>query len=75
MTELIVLLALLLVGKHFVGFGCFLELLLGLLIVRITVGVIFDGELAVRLFYFIGRCGLRHPKHLIIISFLLHIKL
>ena len=48
-TELVVLLTLLWVVQHVVGLGSLLELLLGFLVAGVTVGVIFDGYLAIRL--------------------------
>ena len=54
MAELVVLGALFLVGKNFVGLGNLLELLLRRLVAGIVVGVIFERELPVRLFLFPG---------------------
>ena len=71
-TELVILLALLVVGEYFVSLGRFLELILGRFVARIFVRVIFDGQLSVGLLYFICRGGLADPKHFIIISFILH---
>ena len=48
-ANLVVLLALLLVGEHVVRFGDFLELLLSLLVTGVQVRVVLAGELAVRL--------------------------
>ena len=46
----------LLVSQHVIGFLDLLERLLGLLVVRISVGMILLGQLAVGRFYLVGRC-------------------
>ena len=52
MAERVKLLALFRIGKGFVRFGDFLEFFLGSLVALGTVGMIFHGELAVRLLDF-----------------------
>ena len=71
-TELVIFSALFGVGEHIVGFGSFLELLLGLLVARILVGVILDGLLSVSAFdsLFVGI--LVDSKHFVVISFSSH---
>ena len=67
LAELIVLLALIRVGKHGVGLGDLLELFLGLLIAGVFVGMVFEGQLAVGFFDFIGRGVLGNPEDAVII--------
>ena len=50
MTELVIFLAFLVVGKNLICLGRFLEFLFGGFVIRVLVGMIFDGELAVSLF-------------------------
>lgn len=52
-AELVVLLAFLGVVEHVVGLSGLLEFLLGLLVARVAVGVVLDGELAVSSLYLI----------------------
>ena len=54
MTELVVALALLWIAQYVIGLSKLLELLFGLLVPGVLVGVIFDGELAVGLLQFFG---------------------
>ena len=67
-SELIVLLALLLVAQHAIGFGSFFEFLLGLFVARIAVWVIFDGNLSVSLLDFVISGLLTDAKYLVIVS-------
>ena len=71
-SKLIVLLALLWVVQHVVGLCSLLKLLLGLLVARIAVGVIFDGYLSVCLLDFVFRGRLADAQHLVVVSFLCH---
>ena len=59
-SELVILLAFLRITQYIVCFSCLLELLLGLLVTRISVGVIFDGHLLVCGFYLCIRGILRY---------------
>ena len=52
-SELVVLTALVGVVQHLIGLGSLLKLLFGLLVARVAVGVVFDGELAVSLLYLV----------------------
>ena len=54
MTELVVALTLLWIAQYVIGLSKLLELLFGLLVPGILVGVIFDGELAVGLLQLFG---------------------
>ena len=67
-AKLVILLAFLRVVKHIVSLCCFLELLLSLFIARVTVRVIFDSYLSIRLLYFVVCGGLADAKHFIIVS-------
>ena len=71
-TELIVALALVGVAQHVIGLGQLLELLLGLLIPRVLIWVVLDGELAIGLLQLIGRSTLAHPEYLVVISLCCH---
>jgi len=68
-SELIVLLTLLGVVKHVIGFGSLFELLLSLLVARVAVRVIFDGYLAISFLDLVFRCRLADAKDFIIVSF------
>ena len=76
-TELVVTSTLVFVRQHVVGLSRFLELLLGgflflVALALLTVGVIFDSQLAVGFLQFII-CGiLLNAKHFIIVSFFCH---
>ena len=67
-AELVVGLALLIISKHLVGLGSFLELLLGLGVSGIPVGMVFDSQLSVSFLnvFFGGR--FLYPQNLIVIS-------
>jgi hypothetical protein len=66
-TVLIVDRALLRVGQHLIGFLALLELVLGFVIVRIAVGVIFHRQAAIRFLDLdLGR-GPRDVEHLVVI--------
>ena len=54
-AELVIALPLFGVGEHLVGPGNFLELALGLGVIRIGIGVQFAGALAICLFDFLSR--------------------
>ena len=69
MAELVVLRLLLGVLQHAVCLGCLLELLLGLLVARVLVGVVFYSHLAIGLLYLIGCCTLVYAQHFIVVSF------
>ena len=72
MTELVVALALLWIAQYVIGLSKLLELLFGLLVPGILVGVIFDGELAVGLLQLFGRSALSYAKDFIVISLFCH---
>ena len=55
--------------QHVIGFVHFLELRLGIRIVRIPVRVQFLGLLPIGLFQLVRRCATRHAKDVIVISF------
>ena len=73
MAELVVAGALIGVRQHIVGFGCLLELLLGLLIPRVLVGVILDSRLAVGLLYLVGIGVFLDAQHLVVVSLFCHL--
>ena len=64
-ANLVVLLALLLVGEHVVGLGDFLELLLSLLVTGVQIRVVLAGELAVRLLNVAFACVFANAQCLI----------
>src|ERR1700761_6338703 len=64
---LVVLLALLLVGQHVVGFGDFLEALLRVCASFVRVGVILPREFTVGFFDLGGRRGLLHTERLVVV--------
>ena len=68
MAEAVIFGALVGIRQDVVGLGRLLEFFFGLLVTGIFVGVIFDGHLAIRLLYLVGRRALRHAKHFIVIS-------
>ena len=70
MTELVVLGPLLRVGKHFVGLGEFLELVLGTLVTRIFIGMILDGLFAEGLLDLGFRGVSMDTENLVIIAFI-----
>ena len=72
MTELVVALALLWIAQYVIGLSKLLELLFGLLVPGILVGVIFDGELAVGLLQLFGRSALSYAKDFIVIFLFCH---
>ena len=72
MTKLIVLLSLLCIGKHCIGFLCFLELFFTLFIPRVHVGMILFGKSTECFLDLIVRCGLAYAQDLIIISLIRH---
>jgi hypothetical protein len=65
LAELVVLLALLLVAQSAVGLGDLLEVVLGLGVVRVLVGVPLDGQLPVRLLDRVHVRVLRDAQHLV----------
>ena len=71
-TELVVLLTLLRVMQHIIGFSSLLEFFLGFLVAGITVRVVFNGDGAVRLLYLVFGGVLVNAKHLVIITLLGH---
>ena len=71
-TELVIFLALLLVGEHLVGLVGLLEALLAFLVAGVQVGMVLPGDFAVGFFDLIGRGALVHAQDLIIISLLCH---
>ena len=69
MSELVVLGLLVSIAEDRICLSCLLELLLGFLVARILVRVVFDGQFSIGLLYFLS-CGiLAHAQHFIIISF------
>ena len=67
-AELVVLLAFLRIAEHAVGFGSLLELLLGVFVVGIAVGMVFDGNFPICLLDFVVRGRLADSQNLVIIS-------
>src|SRR5207244_2240292 len=67
LAELIVLGALVRLGQHVVGFLDLLELLFGLLIAWIQVGVMLARQLPIRFLYVFLGCIPSHPQDLIVI--------
>ena len=67
MAELVVLPPFFRIAQHFIGERNFFEFLLGFLVPRILVGVVFDCELAVRFLQLLGRRGFGDAEYLIII--------
>ena len=72
MAKAVVACSLLLVRQHVVSLGSLLELLLGLLITWILIGVILDSGLTIGLLYCIGIGILLDAENLIVISLLCH---
>ena len=68
-AETVVTLFLVGIAQHIICLGSLLELLLGFLVSRILVGMIFDGHFPVGLLYLFCRGILANSKDLIIISF------
>ena len=73
-AELVILLTLLLIRQYCVSLGCLLEFLLSLsllsiALITLTVRMIFDGNLAVCLFYVCSTGFLINAKYLVIIPF------
>ena len=60
------------VGQHLIGLADLLEALLAGLVARMQVGVVFLGELAVRLLDLVVRGALAQAEHLIVVSFFRH---
>ena len=52
-SELVVLLAFLLVAQHAISLGSFFKFLLSLFVARVAVGMVFDGNLSIRLLYLV----------------------
>ena len=75
MSESIVPGALLRIAKHFVGFGQLLEVLLGLLVARVLVGMELDGELAERALQLLRVAGALDAEDLVIVSLLVRLHL
>ena len=71
-AKLIVLLTLLRVVQDVVGLGSLLKLLLSLFVARVSVGVIFDGNLSICLLDVVFRGRLVQSQHLVVVSFLCH---
>ena len=69
-AELIIALALRVIGQDFVSFANFLELGLCFLVTRIPVGMVFHGRLTVGLLDFLGSGALLNAQNLIIIAFI-----
>jgi hypothetical protein len=61
--------ALLRVAQRFIGFAQFFELLLGSLVARILVGMIFDGQFPIRLLDFLLAGVAVHAEDLVVIAF------
>lgn len=74
MAELVVFLAFFGVAEHIVCFGCFLELFLGGFVAGIFVGVVFDGQLSVGLFYGVRIGVLIDAEHFVVVAFVVHKK-
>ena len=72
MSELVVSCLLVSVAQYRICFGSLLELLLGLLVVRVLVRVVFDGKFSVCLLYLIGGSVLVDAQHLVVISLVCH---
>ena len=68
-AELVVAGALLLVGEDGMGFGDFFELLFGVFVAWVFVGVVFEGELTVGLLDFVIGGVLGDAEYFIIITF------
>src|SRR5262249_35493909 len=68
----VVALALLLVPKHIVSLGSFLETSLGIGIADVAVGVVLKGQLAVGIFDVLGAGFLAHAQDLVIVPFAGH---
>lgn len=72
MPELVIGVAALLVGEHFVSLGCFLELLFGLRIVGVHIRMEFTGHLAESLLD-LGVSGLAgDPEGFVVVAFVAH---
>ena len=71
-SKLVILLTFLWVMQHVVGFCSLFEFFLCLLIARVTVRVIFDGNLSVCLLYLVFRGCLLQAKYFVVVSFLCH---
>ena len=69
-AELVIALALGVIGQDFVGFAHFLELGFRFLVAGIPVGMVFHGRLAVGLFDLFCCGTLLNAQHLIIIAFI-----
>ena len=69
MTVLVIGGLFLFVGKHFVSFGGFLEFRLRLFVVRVTVGMIFHGQLTIGFFNILRTGALAYPEYFVKISF------
>ena len=73
MSELVVACTLVGVAENVVGLGGLLELLLGFLVARIAVGVVFDGHFLVGLLYLVFRGAFLYAKHLVVVSLFCHV--
>lgn len=71
-AELIILLTLLRVVQHVIGLGSLLKFLLGFLIARITIWMVFDGQTPVGFPYLFFSSAFGYAQHLIIVSLLCH---
>jgi hypothetical protein len=69
MTKLVIYIALLMIPENLVGLGCLFELILGLLVSRILVRVIFERFLAVSLLDLFPRSLLSYTENFVIIAF------
>ncbi len=67
-TEAIVAGALVAVGEHRVGFGRFLELLLGRLVARVAIGMELERQLAIRALDLLIGGGTRRPEDLVVVA-------
>ena len=71
-AELVVTRPLVGIRQHVVSLGGLLELIFGLLVARILVGVVLNGGLAIGLLYLVGIGVALDAQHLIIIPFFCH---
>src|SRR5690606_8266024 len=69
MAVLVIRLTLLCVAQDFISLGCFLEFVVGILVVRVSVGVILHRHAPVGFFNISLACAALYPKHFIKITF------
>ena len=72
MAELVILMALVLIAQHFVGFRQFLKLRLSRLIVRIAIRMILHRKLAIVLLDRVGSGIPLNAKNFVVVSLLCH---